>query len=136
MHVRTILQEFVGDVINRIHENTSNLKTCLEELTEAHVWKRPNKHSNSVCNLLLNLSGNIRQWIISSLENAENLRERGKEFAVENRYSKSEFEAKLFSTIEEAKKIIWNISAEDILKPRKLQGDAVSGICSNRNGRI
>jgi uncharacterized damage-inducible protein DinB len=122
------LQEFVSDIINRLDENTSKLRTCLDELDDSEIWKRPNKHSNSAGNLMLHLSGNIRQWIISSLGNVEDSREREKEFAADGGYSKSQLAEKLFSTLEEAKKIIQNISAEEILKKRKVQGYYYSGI--------
>ena len=122
------LQEFVSDIINHIDENTNKLKTCLDELAEQDVWRRPNKHSNSVGNLLLHLAGNIRQWIISSLGNAEDGRERDKEFAADGGYSKSELAVKLFSTIEEAKIIIQHISSEEIFKKRSVQGHFYSGV--------
>jgi uncharacterized damage-inducible protein DinB len=122
------LQEFVNDIIDRLDENTTKLKTCLDELAEQDVWKRPNEHSNSVGNLMLHLAGNIRQWIISSLGNAEDLREREKEFAADGGYSKPELAAKLFSTVEEAKKIIRDISTEEILKKRKVQAYFYSGV--------
>jgi len=122
------LQEFVSDIITRLDENTTKLKASLDELVEADIWKRPNEHSNSVGNLMLHLAGNIRQWIISSLGNEEDLRERDKEFATDSGYSKSELAAKLFSTVAEAKKIIQNISAEEILKKRKVQGRFYSGV--------
>lgn len=122
------LQEFVSDIVDRLDENTNKLKTCLDELTEEDVWKRPNEHSNSVGNLLLHLSGNIRQWVISSLGDIEDKRERDKEFSTDGGYSKSEMAAKLFSTIDEAKKIIQNISEEEIFKKRKVQGYSYSGI--------
>lgn len=123
-----LLHEFITDIINHLDGNTNKLKICLDELHEPDVWKRPNQHSNSVGNLMLHLSGNIRQWIISSLGNQEDLRERDKEFSAESGYSKSELSQKLFSTIDEAKNIIQTISAEEILKKRKVQGQVYSGI--------
>jgi uncharacterized damage-inducible protein DinB len=122
------LQEFLDDIIKIIDENTKKLKTCLDELQEAEVWKRPNEHSNSVGNLMLHLSGNIRQWIISSLGNLEDKRERDKEFSADGGYTKSQLAEKLFSTVEEAKNIIRNISAEEVLKKRKVQAYHTSGM--------
>ena len=122
------MQEFTSDIINHLDENTKKLRACLDELAEQDVWKRPNQHSNSVGNLLLHLAGNIRQWIISSLGNAEDGRERDKEFAADGGYLKSELAAKLFSTIEEAKNIIQHISQEEIVKKRQVQGYFYSGI--------
>lgn len=122
------LQEFISAATNYIDENTVKLDVCLNELDEADVWRRPNIHSNSVGNLMLHLSGNIRQWVISSLGNMEDTRQRDSEFAAESGYSKAALREKLFSTVEEAKKIINKMTPEEILKKRKVQGYSNSGI--------
>src|ERR1700726_140797 len=44
------------------------------------IWWRPNEASNSIGNLVLHICGNMRQWIISGLGGAEDLRQRDKEF--------------------------------------------------------
>src|SRR3984893_12120525 len=54
---------------------------CLEQLSDEEIWWRPNAASNSVGNLVLHVCGNMRQWIISGLGGAADLRERDKEFA-------------------------------------------------------
>lgn len=122
------LPEFINAAIQYIDENTARLKTCLDELDEADIWRRPNEHSNSVGNLLLHLSGNIRQWVISSLGNSEDSRQRETEFAADGGYTKAALKEKLFSTIEEAKVIIKNVTLPEILKKRKVQGYFYSGI--------
>jgi uncharacterized protein DUF1572 len=109
-------------------KNTEKIRTCLDEFEESEVWKRPNPHSNSVGNLILHLSGNIRQWIISSLGNVQDVRERDKEFSSDSGYTKQELFQKLSLTVEEAKKVLKNISTEEILKKRKIQGNVHSGI--------
>jgi uncharacterized damage-inducible protein DinB len=123
-----LLPEFINAATTYIDENTARLKTCLSELDEADIWIRPNKNSNSVGNLILHLSGNIRQWIISSLGYAEDTRQRDSEFAATDGYTKSELAEKLFSIVEEAKKIINKMTPEELLKKRKVQGYLYSGI--------
>jgi len=122
------LQEFISTITGLMDENTQKLKTCLDELEEPDIWKRPNQHSNSVGNLVLHLSGNIRQWIISSLGKQEDTRNRDGEFSAEGGYNKMQLAEKLFSTVEQAKNVITNISSEEILQKRKVQGNTVSGI--------
>lgn len=123
-----LLQEFINAAIHYIDENTSKLKICLEELEEADTWRRPNEHSNSVGNLLLHLSGNIRQWVISSLGNSDDNRQRETEFAADGGFTKVELKEKLFSTIEEAKAVIRNVTLAGVLKERKVQGYSYSGV--------
>ena len=125
---KEFLPEFINAAIRYIDENTTKLKACLDELEEADTWRRPNEHSNSVGNLLLHLSGNIRQWVISALGNSEDSRQREAEFATDGGYTRSALKEKLFSTIDEAKAIIQNITLPEILKKRKVQGYSYSGI--------
>src|SRR5258708_10301479 len=54
---------------------------CLNLLPEKDIWWRPNPASNSVGNLVLHLSGNVRQWIISGLGEDQDKPDRDREFA-------------------------------------------------------
>lgn len=53
---------------------------CLKMLSEEQIWWRAHPTSNSAGNLILHLAGNVRQWIISGLEDQPDQRERDKEF--------------------------------------------------------
>lgn len=122
------IKEFIFQAIHRIDENTPKLIACVHELQEDEIWKRPNLHSNSVGNIILHLCGNIRQYAISSLGNRKDIRERDKEFSADGGYSVSELMKKLTDTLDEAKSVIQNISAEELLRKRKVQGYTHSGI--------
>ena len=67
-------REFLGQ------EYLPKIERCLERLTDEQVWWRPNPECNSIGNLLLHLSGNARQWIVSGLGGAVDKRERQSEF--------------------------------------------------------
>ena len=121
-------KEFISQAIHRIDENTPKLIACFQELGEAHIWRRPNQHSNSVGNIILHLCGNIRQYAISSLGNRKDIRERDKEFSKDRCYTATELLKKLTDTLDEAKAIIQNVSEEELLRKRKVQGYTHSGI--------
>src|SRR6185295_11350300 len=121
-------REFLSQAIHRIDENTQKLTTCLGELEEIDIWKRPNQHSNSVGNIILHLCGNIRQYAISSLGNNKDVRERDKEFSADGGYSGPELLKKLIDTIDQAKDIIRNATESELLRERKVQGYNHSGI--------
>ena len=123
-----LIKEFITECIQKFEENTKKLASCLNELEEADIWKRPNESSNSTGNLILHLCGNIRQYVISSLGHAPDIRERDKEFSADGDYSKSELIAKLTDTVKQAIEIIENISAEELLRKRQVQGYFHSGI--------
>ncbi len=122
------IKEFISQAIHRMDENTPKITSCLQELGEGEIWKRPNQHSNSVGNIILHLCGNIRQYAISSLGNSKDVRERDKEFSADGGYSGSELMKKLIATLDEAKGIIQNVTAEELLRKRKVQGYTHSGI--------
>ena len=121
-------EEFISQCLYRIDENTKKLSTCLNELEETEIWKRPNENLNTVGNLLLHLCGNIRQYAISSLVNVEDTRQRDKEFSANEGYSKKELAEKLMATINEARNIIQNSSSAELLRKRRVQGYFYSGM--------
>ena len=121
-------KEFIDQCVHRIDDNTKRVTSCLEQLLESELWKRPNENSNSVGNLILHVCGNVRQYAISSLGNVEDTRERDKEFSAQEGYSKSELLQKLTQTLDEAKKIMKNATDIELLRQRKVQGFTYSGI--------
>lgn len=122
------LAEFIDQSLLRLEENTRKINTCLQELTDEEIWQRPNRSSNSVGNLILHLCGNITQYIISSLGETEDNRERDKEFSVQSGYTKKELHEKLSSTVTKATAVIKNIDPEKILEKRSVQGFRYSPI--------
>ena len=52
------------------------IKHCVNQLTDDQLWWRPSESMNSVANLLLHLCGNLRQWIVSGVGGAADIRER------------------------------------------------------------
>jgi len=125
---KKFIEEFIGQAIHWIDENTQKLATCVQELNDSEIWKRPNLHSNSVGNIILHLCGNMRQYAISSLGNSKDVRERDKEFSADGGYSGAELFKKLTDTVEQAKKIIQSTTEEELLRERKVQGYTHSGI--------
>jgi uncharacterized damage-inducible protein DinB len=123
-----LVKEFIGQSLHRIDENTPRITRCMNELEEADAWMRPNNVSNSVGNLILHLCGNITQYIISSLGETEDIRERDKEFSAHGGYSKSRLMEKLNITVEKAKGIIQTMDRDNLLRKRWVQGFEYSGM--------
>lgn len=120
--------EFLSQSILRLQENTPKIERCLNELTEAELWHHPNASSNSVGNLLLHLCGNITQYILSSLGNAEDKRERDKEFTSGAILTKAELLQKLKSTLDSAISVISNLTEHDMLRTHSIQAYQLSAI--------
>jgi uncharacterized damage-inducible protein DinB len=122
------LKEFIRQSVYRITENTNRIIKCLEEINEAEIWQRPNESSNSIGNIILHLCGNIRQYAISSLGKAEDVRMRDIEFSTKEGFSKKELSVKLKNTVDEAIAIIENLDEPALIKSYSAQGFNLSGI--------
>ena len=104
------------------------LRECVESLTEDQIWWRPNAASNSIGNLILHLNGNVRQWLISSFNRAEDMRDRPAEFAQREAISKDALLSKLDATMEEASSVLSRLTEADLLASFYIQGVTVSGL--------
>src|SRR5947209_1213686 len=62
-------------------EGMDKIKHCVKQLDHVALWWRPTPKQNSVANLMLHLAGNIRQWIVSGVGGAPDVRDRPREFA-------------------------------------------------------
>jgi len=98
------------------------LRRCLEELNDDDLWWRAHETNNSAGNLILHLCGNVRQWIISGLGGAPDLRQRPHEFSERTHIPKAELLAKLEKTMEEATQVLARFDSETLLAERTIQG--------------
>lgn len=65
------------------NECLPKIGASVARLGDGDLWWRPNPASNSVGNLVLHLAGNVRQWIVSGVGDAPDMRDRAAEFAAE-----------------------------------------------------
>jgi uncharacterized damage-inducible protein DinB len=101
---------------------------CLKLLSEKDIWWRPNPASNSVGNIVLHLSGNVRQWIISGLGGEQDTRDRDREFAERGPVSRRALIALIRGTVAEASSVMGRLSEDSLLRIHDIQGYRVSGI--------
>ena len=111
-----------------VDEFLPKLKQCLADLSEDQIWWRPNENSNSVGNLILHLSGNIRQWIVSGLGGEVDQRERSAEFARRDPLSRNELLSLLEETVEEAVRVIDRLTLRDLVEKNPIQVYEVTGL--------
>ena len=52
---------FLDCSVRRLELSLSRIEACLEKLSEEQVWARGSENENAVGNLVLHLSGNVRQ---------------------------------------------------------------------------
>jgi uncharacterized damage-inducible protein DinB len=105
----------------------SRITNSLELLSDEEIWWRANEASNSLGNLVLHLSGNMRQWIISGLGGAKDIRQRDLEFSERGPIPRGELVERLRKTIREASDVIDRLSPSDLTKNYVIQGFQVTG---------
>lgn len=120
--------EFVDQSILRLKENTSKIEICLQQLSEQEIWLKPNSASNSIGHLILHLCGNITQYILSSLGEQEDFRNRNQEFIADGILTKSELKEKLRSVLKESIELLRQLADEKLIKNHSVQGFDLSGI--------
>lgn len=106
-------------------EYLPKIRRCLADLEPADVWWRPNSSSNSVGNLMLHLAGNTRQWIVSGVGGAEDVRRRPREFARREGDPEEVF-VRLRETVEEACSVLGDLDPARLEEARTIQGMRVT----------
>jgi uncharacterized damage-inducible protein DinB len=104
-----------------LKEYLPRIEQCLNTLTDDDVWWRAHETDNSIGNLILHLSGNVRQWIVSGIGGAEDKRDRPKEFAEREHISKAELLKRLYITLTEADRVLAEFDTSKLLEVRHIQ---------------
>ncbi len=81
MNAEEFARDFATYSNEKLEQNRAQIVRCAGLLSDAQLWSRVNANCNSVGNLLLHLTGNIRQWICSSIGGEAFERDRPREFA-------------------------------------------------------
>jgi uncharacterized damage-inducible protein DinB len=103
---------FLDYSTKKLRQLAERIETCLGKLNSDQIWARGSDQENAVGNLVLHLSGNVRQWIVSCVGGAPDVRERDAEFAARGGAPGSELAAKLRGTVDEAVAVIERLTAE------------------------
>ena len=107
-------------------EYPTKIRLCLDVLPADAIWRRDDDASNSIGNLLLHLSGNIRQWIISGVGGAPDARRRHVEFDAREGDAGAALMERLFATVREADEVLASLDATRLAERRTIQGREVS----------
>jgi len=104
------------------------IERCVEQLKDEQIWWRPNESSNSIGNLMLHLSGNVRQWIVSGLGGAQDHRRRQEEFDERSMLPRSELLSKLAAAVADADAVLQKLQPNVLLETRRIQKHDVTGL--------
>ena len=104
------------------------IERALAHLDAEDLWWRPNAASNSAGNLVLHLAGNLRQWIVSGLGGAADVRTREAEFAATGGLSAEECLARLRAAVDDACAVLERLDAAALARHYAIQAHDVTGL--------
>lgn len=89
-------------------ESLARIIQCLESLTMEQLWSVPHPVLNSVGNLVLHLSGNLRQYLCHGIGEEPDSRERDSEFLPGQKITKEELERRITSAVRDGLTFVKN----------------------------
>src|SRR5215212_703303 len=113
---------FISAARNCLAEGMRKVEHCVRQLNEEQVWWRPKPEMNSVGNLMLHLAGNVRQWIVSGVGGARDIRNRPEEFSDRSELPKGNILAMLRSIVREADLVMEKMDLSRLADKRRIQG--------------
>jgi uncharacterized damage-inducible protein DinB len=122
----TIDRVFIDYSLKKLRQLASRVQDCLAKLDDRKVWLRGSDAENAIGNLVLHLSGNVRQWIVSGVGGAADNRIRDREFSARGDISRAEMAERLTQTIDEATRVLAGVTADRLLEMVTIQGYEVT----------
>jgi len=119
-----VTQGFVAEASHVFRASVERIEHCVNQLFDEQLWWRPRPEMNSIANLMLHLSGNVGQWVISSVANAPSNRNRPAEFAQRDPIPREQLRATLREAVNRATTAIESIkTSQELLQARRIQGN-------------
>lgn len=125
-----LAHEFVAYACEKLTQQLGQIVRCAGLLTEEEVWQRANEHTNSVGNLILHLTGNVRQWVVAGLGGAAFSRDRPAEFAQRGPLPTAEIVAPLEQTVREAIEVLHGLDSAALAARHSIRGYDVSALAA------
>ena len=113
--------EFVRVARQELRQGCDRVSSCLGRLTSEQIWHRDHAVENSVGNLVLHVTGNLRQWIVSAIGGAEDTRQRDWEFSNRDPLPAAELRERLEDAVRAADEVLAALPADRLLETRRVQ---------------
>ena len=110
-----------------LEENYSRIFKCLSMLDDSSIWFSPNGNIPSIGNLILHLSGNCRQWILSGLGGDVDNRNREEEFKSHKNIRKSDLIFLMENVKTNMRHTLKDLKESQMEKIHTIQGFQLSG---------
>ena len=112
---------FIDYSIRKLRQHAGRIAECVGRLSEDQIWARGTDNENAIGNLVLHLSGNVRQWIVSAVGGRPDTRRRDEEFAARGGLSASDLIERLRGAVEEAAAVMEALPAERLTQQIRVQ---------------
>jgi uncharacterized damage-inducible protein DinB len=99
MSLESTLLNFSADKLEQL---CGRIESCVDKLQTEQIWSRNSDNVNAIGNLMLHLSGNVRQWILHGVGGQPDVRQRDTEFAARGGMQPAELKQRLRTAVEEA----------------------------------
>ena len=122
---------FLDFSIRKLEQFLGRIGECAAKLNDEQIWRRSGDHENAVGNLMLHLSGNMRQWIIAGIGGQPDTRVRDREFAARGDMTPAELMQRLESTVTEAVAVLRAVTPDRLMEtyqPQKYRVTIMEGI--------
>jgi uncharacterized damage-inducible protein DinB len=103
-------------------EYPAKIAMAVRTIPPDRLWWRANESSNSAGNLMLHLTGNVRQWIVSGVGGAADTRRRTIEFATQGGADGETLLAGLHAACQEVDSVLARLTPASLGEPRLIQG--------------
>jgi uncharacterized damage-inducible protein DinB len=114
-------QEFLKASTDKLDQLLRRIEACVDRLTTEQIWMRGTENQNAIGNLMLHLTGNVRQWILHGVAGQPDHRVRDSEFSNRTEIAPSELKYRLRSTVEEALAVVKSLTPEQLLEKTSIQ---------------
>lgn len=121
-------RRFLAEAEKYLVQYLEKIGHCVSLLSEEQVWWRPNEACNSVGNLLLHLSGNLTQWVLSGIGGTAFERHRSREFTASESATKAELMAGLTDVVARVRHTIVAMRSADLDRGIRVQGYDTDGL--------
>jgi hypothetical protein len=123
--LRAALNHAVADELDSA---LSRIAHCVNQLSEEQVWHAPPEGLNPVVNLLLHLTGNVKQAIVDNLSGAPDTRNRPAEFTSRDAIPKAELLRRLTEVVQQAKAAFTSATDERLARVVRVNNNDWTGI--------
>jgi uncharacterized damage-inducible protein DinB len=120
--------EFLDYSCRKLEQLTERVEGCVALLTPEQVWARGGEAQNAIGNLLLHLTGNVRQWILSGVGGVAIARDRNSEFSARGGVAPAELSNTLREAVEAALHVIRTLRPQRLIERTTIQGHDVTSL--------